>query len=374
MPSSGEKKLQQQQRRREKAKQAASSSTAALEHVFGSATITDVESQERKKQEQQRRKALLDRLAADRVDCDCRRPELPPDHSPCTWHECFCAQPPLQHPLCPQRFSQPALFAPEGCGLNHWRLTNDLDEQLHRLKGRGEQLTQVDIEDLLFKAQSLAESMRTVQDATGAYILAWHARYELHLVAAALALRCGCFTDATGSLQSRAAAQVFAAALSDTPALSEQVPRDVRNWLTKLQRLEQACIDTYADEMQGEADAATRFIETGLVQPGPDIIDQLDRLCLECREQVQRIKAGEIEGDFEPCMFCDAHAPGMRYKYFQDLARRVMKARTHHTPTYDLVQRCVAGGCYDWDPQSSVSDRVVEDSMVTCTTTAVESS
>ena len=262
MPSSGPAKLAQQQRRRDLAKL----QQPATKACWNAEELTSSQ-----------RNALMDELKADRADHEehahigrHRRPLLkfgPADHVDCdVYCRCFGEQQgelrQLRFFRCPTLARRrdacwPCRYYPEGAASANggWELTRELDKLAEELVfASGPQLTVSwsTIKQVVLLAWRLVESMRWIRDDDG-FILAWRAHCELQYPAAALALRCGLFVDAQGELQPRAAAMAFGAALTGEPKLSGGAADCVQAWLSKLQRLEQACLDEYVERMQAQA-------------------------------------------------------------------------------------------------------------------------
>ena len=104
-----------------------------------------------------------------------------------------------------------------------------------------------------------------VSDADGVRILALNAQYDVAFVAAAIALRCGWFATGGTPVPTVAAAKLRAV-LDDRP-IPKSAAAAVNGWLTKLQKLEQACLDNYADTMRAQIEAASRLVQSGRVIP-----------------------------------------------------------------------------------------------------------
>ena len=274
-----------------------------------------------------------------------RRMQTPPtaDHSACSTHTCEMQRTAFlyQHGVqpCPVRYSLPVLFEPS-CEAEFELLLPDLRDcecsiSLSALAARVTTLREtlsspLDEEELyqsrlweycceLFRhAQRLAELMRDVLLPNGQPILQPEARYELKYVAAALALRCGLFHDAQGSPSRPAAAAAMNSMVSDEP-LSKNASERVKSWLNKLQHLEQAYLDASADGMLSKVAAATRFLEEGRVTDST---------------------GGE-------------HMPrGLMHKQYVQHSQIVLRSRVKPTSVYDLMERRVVGGPYDWGTES----------------------
>ena len=167
-----------------------------------------------------------------------------------------------------------------------WELTRQIDELADELvSASGPQLTLSwsTIKRVVRFAWWLVEDMRWIRDDDG-FILAWCAHYELQYPAAALALRCGLFVDAQGELQPRAAAMAFGAALTGEPKLSGSTADKVQAWLSKLQRLEQACLDEYVERMQAQA----QFKVILVIEKVRESIELMDDRCVHRKRRPRR--------------------------------------------------------------------------------------
>ena len=318
MPSSGEKKLEQQRERRRKDKErkeleGAPAEEEAISNALAVFNIDDEQGDALAKRCAELRgwlAKLLEELKVDHEDYEL--PSTSDDHSKCTSMECKCLYlgsrhlQPLGGPQCPVLYSMPVRYRPEwNAEMHYWMLTDELNALQAGLLA-GDELAWDDAFKFCVMAQKLAESMRAVQDPTGEWILPHRASYEVKYVAAALALRCGQFVDSSGTLMHRAAAKAFHAALCGDIRLNNNASAAVKGWLEKLQKLEQACYDAYASDMESERAAAGRFLEEGKVAP-------------------------------------------QRVPYFTMISQRTMKVRTRSTPAYELLERRVVGGGFDWD-------------------------
>ena len=145
-------------------------------------------------------------------------------------------------------------------------------------------------------------------------ILAPNAQYDVVFVAAAITLRCGWFATGATPVPTVAAAHLRAV-LDDRP-ISKSAAAAVNGWLTKLQKLEQACLDNYADTMTAQIEAASRLVQSGCVVP-------------------------LTEMPTTPAEFVRSNITRW--------SKRELKQRTRNTPTYALRERRVVGGVYDWD-------------------------
>lgn len=282
------------------------------------------------------------------------------DHSSCSTYECAMQRMVpssslnpffYQHGVqpCPKRNSQPLLYAPvdefelglsrfDSMDLPHDLIQEELQERTIYLDdlaaafGRCRPTLGVCKDRCLWEvchelfrlAQMLAElHMRDVLLPNCQPILQPEARYELKYVAAALALRCGLFCDAQGCPSRPAAAAAMNSMVCDQP-LSKNASERVKSWLNKLQHLEQAFLDASADNLLSDVAAATRFLEDG------------------------RVTESSLDGSTHPRARL-IHSQYVRYSQI------VWRSRVKRTPVYDLMERRIAGGPYDWGDTDSVA-------------------